>query len=111
MTFQSCYPDKAPQMSQLLDILSHSIRREIIHFFENHTDSRTAPINELVSHITNRVPAACEEELEIELFHTHLPKLAHADWLTYDPRSGDIRYYGHDHVEDWLRDLYAIFYS
>ncbi|WP_135304080.1 DUF7344 domain-containing protein [Haloarcula amylovorans] len=109
MSSQSCYPDKAPQVSQLLDVLSHTVRREIVHFFENYTDSQTVSFDKLVSHIGRRIPGMRKGELEVGLVHTHLPKLAHTGWLDYDRRTDEIRYHGHDNAEAWLRDLHVVF--
>ncbi|MBV0925048.1 hypothetical protein KTS45_12655 [Halomicroarcula limicola] len=109
MSSQSCYPDKAPRVSQLLDVLSDSIRREIVHFFENYADSRTVSFDELVSHIESRMPEKGKEELAVGLVHTHLPKLDHAGWLDHDYRTDEIRYHGHENAEEWLRDLCDVF--
>ncbi|WP_255198574.1 DUF7344 domain-containing protein [Halorarius litoreus] len=96
-------------MSNLLDTLSHHLRREIIYFFENNTTSNTATLDELISQVEHRVPDEHEHELTVKLVHNHLPKLARAEWLDHDKRTGEIRYHGHEHAERWLRQLSALF--
>ncbi|WP_449271693.1 DUF7344 domain-containing protein [Halomicrobium zhouii] len=109
MASQSCYPDKAPQVSRLLDVLGHNLRREIIHFFENYTESQTVFVDELVSHLLGRIPETSADKLQMKLVHTHLPKLARTGWIDHDRRTDEVRYYGHDHAETWLGDLRAVF--
>lgn len=103
------HPDNAPRIDQFLADLSHYLRREIIRFFENVTDSQTVSLPTLVSHLERRIPNGRSEDLEIQLVHVHLPKLARTGWLDYDRRSDDVRYHGHDHAGTWLTELRAIF--
>lgn len=111
MSSQGCYPVKSTQINELLDILSHPLRREIIYFFENHTDSSTAFLDEVVLHIDDRVPEEFGEELSITLYHTHLPKLDAAGWLDYDRTTDRIHYYGDANAERLLEELQAVFSS
>lgn len=109
MSSQGCYPDKAPRVNELLDDLSHHLRRETLDFFENHADTRTATLDELIAHITHRVPQETAASLRQKLQHRHLPKLEDGGWLDYDARREIIHYHGHDHADQWLGDVQAIF--
>ncbi|MBX0296700.1 DUF7344 domain-containing protein [Haloarcula nitratireducens] len=109
MSSEPCHPNNAPRVDQLFELLSHTLRREIILFFENDADSQTATVDDLVSHLAGRVPTVNEDDLEIKLTHVHLPKLAGVGWLDYDRRTETVRYYGHDHAERWLEDLCTAF--
>lgn len=104
-----CYPNKAPMIDQLMDTLSNSVRREIIHYFENHNSRKNATVDELVIHIGTRVPNKDREELLLTIRHNHLPKLQSRGWLEFEYRSNTIRYYGHGSVQQWLRDVLEVF--
>lgn len=109
MSPQACYPDKAPEINTLCDTLGHHLRRELIYYFEECTDAESATYDELLTHLHNRLPDANQVRLKCNLVHKHLPKLADRDWISYDPRSEEIRYYGHETAAPLLRDLHAVF--
>ncbi|MFC4542156.1 hypothetical protein ACFO5R_09470 [Halosolutus amylolyticus] len=109
MDSAGCYPDKAPMIDQLMDTLGESVRRETIHYFENHSSGKTATVDELVAHIGARVPNKDREELSLLLRHTHLPKLQSRGWLEFEHRSNTIRYHGHESVQQWLEDVLEVF--
>ena len=109
MSSRSCYPEKAPAINALLETLAHNVRREVINYFEQHVETDRATLDELVSHIDDRIPDRAPKRIEIELVHNHLPKLDERDWLDYDQRSGQIRYYGHDQARELLREVQAVF--
>ena len=104
-----CYPEKAPQVDDLLDTLSHHIRREIIQYFETHAEADTASREELVEHLLARTPETTRTDVEIQLTHKHLPKLAERGWIEYDPRSKQIRYHSHSTAPLLLGELHALF--
>lgn len=108
MASQPCYPEKAPKVNQLLDTLSHHLRRELIQYFETH-DDETAALDDVVTHIEQRVPTETSETLHMKLNHNHLPKLAERGWLDYDTRSEQIRYHGHDRGKRWLEEVRTVF--
>lgn len=105
----TCYPDKAPRVDRLMDTLGNSDRREVIHYFENFLSGTTATVDELVSHIVERVPGKDSQKLSIELLHSHLPKLQSRGWLEFDRRNKTIQYYGHETADQLLEDLIEVF--
>lgn len=109
MATQPCYPDKAPKVDEVLDALSHHLRREILDYFENHADGRAVTLDELVAFIERRVPRETVESLRMKLYHTHLPQLADYGWLDFDSRSEAIHYRSHDHADQWLGEVHAVF--
>ena len=106
---RGCYPDKDPAIDRLMDTLSHHLRREVVHFFENHTANETVRLGTLVDHLAGRVPSATHEQLRTQLHHVHLPKLAGRDWLDYDPQIDYIVYRGHERAGDLLGEVADIF--
>ncbi len=109
MSGSECYPEKAQRIDDLLDVLGHRHRREIVHYFENHTDEPTATLDSLVAHVAGRVPGGDREELRMTFAHAHLPKLRDHDWIDYDPRQELVRYYGHDGVARLLGEMRTVF--
>lgn len=109
MHVRSCYPERAPRANELLDVLSHHLRREVIAYFEKHTDQSATSFEELVDHVAGQVPDPTAEELAVPLFHRHLPMLSEHGWLEFDRRSERIRYHGHQHAGAWLREMGAMF--
>lgn len=109
MSLSQCYPDKAPKVNRLCEILSDDLRREIIHFFENYHTEDTARLETVAEHIADRVPGTDLEEITVELRHRHLPKLDEYGWIDFDPREDGIRYRGHDRAARLLDDLRDVF--
>lgn len=108
MPTQPCHPNKAPQVDEVLDTLSHHLRREILDYFENSLDSDTASVDEVVAHLNRRVPGETRQSLRLKLRHNHLPKLADRDWLTHDAYAGRIHYTGHDQAKQWLEEICGV---
>lgn len=100
-----CYPEKAPTTNQVLNILSHNLRREVIHYFENIESTNTATKEDVATHIARRVPGMDQEQVSLNLTHTHLPKLDSNGWVEYDTHTQRIRYRGHDSATDLLAEL------
>jgi hypothetical protein len=109
MTSAECYPEKAPRVDDLLETLSNPVRREVVHFFENHTDAQSTSLDEITTHLERRVSADIGEDLRVQLSHMHLPKLDDQDWLDYDAPSGTVQYHGHNHANQWLTEVRNIF--
>lgn len=74
MTTVDCYPEKAETVNGILDVSSHHRGREIIHCFENITDSATASFDDAVSHSDSRGPESDRQNLSTALHH-HVPEL------------------------------------
>lgn len=104
-----CYPDKAKTVNEVLEVLRHHLRREVVHYFENITDRTAVTFDELAAHVAARVPDRNREELSTVLLHMHLPKLKADGWLDFDQRSQEVRYYGHEAVPQVLEELTDIF--
>ncbi|WP_135821071.1 DUF7344 domain-containing protein [Halostella litorea] len=109
MPSQSCYPEKAPAIDKLLDTLSNHLRRQVIDYFENHTQSRTASLDELVVYVERQVPSEGHEQLKLNLIHVHLPELAERGWIDYDRQDYQIHYNGHENADRWLREVRSVF--
>lgn len=92
----------------MLDILSDPARRRTVRFcvsasdqvleFENLVDY-LAGENGLTDDDRNR------EDIAIDLHHRHLPKLAEAKVIEFDPTTGKIRYLGGELMERWIRQI------
>jgi hypothetical protein len=109
MTSQGCYPDKALNVDSILEALSNSVRREMLNYFENSVNREVVQVEELATHLSNRIPSKNTKQLKIELHHQHLPRLAEEDWLEYDPRKGHIRYCGNDRAKQFIELVHSIF--
>ena len=109
VTHAACYPEKSPQVDRLLDTLGHNLRREVVNYFENSTDEEAVPFGEVLRHVHQRVPKDSTERLEINLRHTHLPKLRERGWIEVDNRSDTVRYHGHPDAEEYLGELVEVF--
>lgn len=106
---ESYSPQKAHQVDEVLKTLSDPIRREIIHYFENHTDETTASLEELVTHIERRTPSSTSEALWKTLYQIHLPALQSKGWLEFDTERNIVTYHGHDEAERVLREVHGMF--
>lgn len=104
-----CYPEKAKTVDGILGVLSHYLRREIIHYFENCINSTSAQFDDVVSHIAGRVPDTDRQDLSVVLHHHHLPMLKSEGWLDYDHRTKEIRYFGHDALPQLMLEVTAVF--
>lgn len=105
MAQTACYPEKAPMTDKMLEALSHNLRREVIHYFENIESQDTASLEEVATHISQRVPDTNRENVSVQLRHNHLPKLESNGWVDYDARTQHIRYCGHNTAEPLLTEL------
>lgn len=109
MSADNCYPEKRERADELLTTLSNPIRREIIHYFENYTEELNASLDELATHIADRMPAESQENLMLKLPQTHLSKLQSRGWLSYDKQTGQMRYHGNDEAKQLLTEVRDMF--
>lgn len=100
-----CYPEKALTTDGMLETLSHNLRREVIHYFENIEPEDTTTLEDLTAHITQRVPDQNSEGVSLRLRHEHLPKLEAKGWVDCDTRTRQVRYRGHETAEALLTEL------
>lgn len=103
------HPHKVHQVDEVLRTLSDPIRRETIHYFENHIDETTAPLEELVAHIERRIPSRTSDALWKTLYQVHLPALQSKGWLEFDTERKIITYHGDDGAERLLREVHGMF--
>lgn len=97
------------EVDDLLQTLSHSVRREVIRYFEERPDQATASLDELVAHVECRDSTKTADGLWKTLYQVHLPTLQSQGWLEFDPESETISYYGHEEAEQLLGEVYRIF--
>ena len=109
MASAQCYPDKSPKLNQLLDTLSDNVRRELIYCFEQVSETETARLETLVSHIDERTPGSDPKRIRVGLVHTHLPRLQDCGWLRFDARSETVRYDGHGRAAELLAETTTLF--
>ena len=102
-------PEESLAVNDLLDTLSHHIRREVIYYFEQTTTDTTTTLDELITDIEPEVELTNREELEVSLPHAHLPHLEARGWLEFDQRNEDIQYHGHDDAAEYLAELTLMF--
>jgi hypothetical protein len=105
----SSYPDKSAAIDQLLDTLASPIRREVIRYFENVSETDVGSTDELVAHITSHIPSMTAETVRIELRHVQLPKLSERAWLDYDSQAGRVQYHGHQTATQLLEEVRGVF--
>ena len=106
---EGCFPDKVERKNELLEVLSHPLRREVIHYFEDPSSGETADLEELASYIAQRIPEMNHENVTLHLAHTHIPKLKSHGWVEFDPRDHQVRYRGHDSAKILLSELINVF--
>lgn len=100
--------DSSPSVDDVLGVLAHPMRREVIRFCTEQQVVQTDldAIVEYLNHETGWADEAIDrDQLKLRLHHLHLPKLADGGLLEFDPRSGQVRYRSHDMVESWLARL------
>ena len=83
-------PDEAGLLvGQAIALLAHPLRRRVLEVL---TEEGTCNRDELAARLredeTMTTPEA--DQLDLHLHHTHLPKLANAQYVDYDPRNGDV---------------------
>jgi hypothetical protein len=97
--------DQVP-IDNSFDLLGEPLRRYIIDYCASATE-RVFEFDALVDYLDRKQPAHGKdrEDIAIELHHQHLPKLADADVIEFDPRSGTLRYLGDDRLEEWIHRI------
>lgn len=104
-------PDVSLSLDAILSVLAHHRRRDLLRYLIDSPD-QTASVEACVDHLLKREGERTGERpsrdhVEASLHHLHLPKLADAGILDYDPRSREFRYWSHDRLESLLDYLHA----
>lgn len=88
-----------------LAVLNHPIRRRVIEHLLGVPGAR-ATVDELAKSLElpyQRVDqSGRRKRLDLQLHHVHLPKLARASVVEFDPERGIVQYHGSDDLERWL---------
>ena len=81
------------------DLLSHPLRYRVLLELSNHdnpvqllTLADGIRSSEIPGVATRHDDTADSDAVSIELHHSHLPKLAAAGWIEYDPENRTVRY-------------------
>lgn len=109
MTAENGSSHEVVEVDELLQTLSHAVRREIIRYFENQPDGTTASLEELVAHIKSRESTKTRDGLWKTLYQVHLPTLQSRGWLEFDTESEIVSYHGHEKAEQLIRDIHDMF--
>ncbi|WP_276300309.1 DUF7344 domain-containing protein [Halorussus lipolyticus] len=91
------------ELDRLFEVLADGHRRRVLAYLAD-TDDGVAAFSDLVEHVADDSAGEStdNERLAVSLHHTHLPKLADANVVEYDPRSEVVRYRGDGLVTDWV---------
>jgi hypothetical protein len=97
-----------PPVDVVFDLLaSHERRNLCTSLIES--PAAVVTVSELVDlMVDEETSAADREQLAVDLHHCHLPKLAEAGIVDYDPRSTTARYWGQPTVEKWAEHVAAV---
>lgn len=109
MSIDNCYPEKRERADELLTTLANPIRREIIHYFENYIQESNSSLEELTTHLADRLPTESQDNLILTLPQTHLSKLQSRGWLSYDTQTGKITYHGSEDAKQLLTEVRDMF--
>jgi DNA-binding transcriptional ArsR family regulator len=93
-----------PGLDELFQVLADENRRRVLAYLAD-TDDGVAAFSELLEHVADDSAgeSSDNDRLAVSLHHNHLPKLADANVVEYDPRSQVVRYRGSRVVSDWVR--------
>ena len=102
------YPAVTANLNSIFDLLSDAHRRYLLYYA--YTMERDVIELEAAADAVCKYEAAgtdtsdqpAQETIQLELHHSHLPRLAKAGLVDYDPRQGTIRFTGSPAIEEWL---------
>jgi hypothetical protein len=94
--------DNSAVIDRLCTALRSETRRFIPQYFEEFDEER-ATLEELTEYAHERATtAASRDELKTQLHHIHLPTLADAGLLEYDPKSNVVAYDEEHSLDTWF---------
>lgn len=96
-------------IDEILDLLSHSYRREILRILRDHDDN-VVPFDAMHTALAGMETehsrdSADEDQILPLFFHHHGAKLREAGLIDYDVRSEEIRYHPNERVETALETV------
>ncbi|WP_135364552.1 DUF7344 domain-containing protein [Halosimplex halophilum] len=92
---------------ELLTAVADPRRRRILRYLRD-TDGEAISVEELTDALADGCDTAAErDQLRVSAQHVHLPKLADAGIVVFDPRSGTVRYAGDERVAALLEFVAA----
>lgn len=98
-------PSSLADVDTYLTVLSHPVRRHAIEHLLGVPGAR-ATVDELAKNLEGRNQRVGQpggsNRLDLQLHHVHLPKLARASVIEFDPERGLVQYDGSDDLERWL---------
>ncbi|WP_254810077.1 DUF7344 domain-containing protein [Natronosalvus amylolyticus] len=92
-----------PSLDTVFDILADRRRRFVLYHLYDAVDG-VSTVEELVDFVAVHEPDAgpSKDEIQVALYHIHLPKLEEAGVIEHDQRSETVRYWTHPSLEEWL---------
>ncbi len=93
-----------PDLDTYLDLIADRHRRNLIHQLR-HISNGLTTVDALVDELNRGERAAGtdgppdREDLAIQVYHTHLPKLADHGVVEYDPERGTVQYLSDERLE------------
>lgn len=84
-------------LDQILSCIQNKRRRYLLYYLEEEDDAYIKDAAQFIAACEREcdledVPAEASEQVKIELYHVHLPKLADQNIIDYDSRSSAIRF-------------------
>lgn len=103
---ESPVPDVPLSLDGILDLLTDHQRREILQCLIN-SDDDTATIGELSEQLITQESERTgvrpgRDQVEVQIYHTHLPKLTEAGIVEYDARNQELHYCQNARLEEVL---------
>ncbi len=82
------------QLDQQFDLLAHPYRRHVLHYLSKHTTATdmTTLASEIADRDTEQGKDMTRKDIEIALYHRHLPKLAEANIIDIDYEERTVEY-------------------
>lgn len=100
--------EASAHLDEVFEALAHSRRRYLLYCLTKASGSVTerselvAALQVFEEEATEGDASPTRESIELDLHHTHLPKLADAGFVEYDTRQGTVRYDEPPALQEWL---------
>ena len=100
-------PTPSVSADRALSVIADSRRRNVLKYLAENGDA-AIPIDELVAGIEDGRPLSggdnreMDNQIVIELHHTHLPKLDEVGLIDYEKGAGTVRYRPQDDIEELI---------